>query len=187
MQKIFGRAVQPLLPQKVLSVAIVTVAFCICAAAFPEISKAEDGDKQPAEVFTHKVEKKLLPLPDCKDAVLLGAVKDFVAGFYAGNADKNAAFRRRRHFITHNLAEFSRENIANYKTEAARPVSDIIIDLKVNKNILEENMLLCKNQSPYKNPGNVYILVYPEDDGYKVHLINLDAKGEDVSFFYKKA
>ena len=176
MQKIFGRAVQPLLPQKVLSVAIVTVAFCICAAASPVAASAEDGDKQPAEVFTHKVEKKLLPLPDCKDA-----------GFYAGNADKNAAFRRRRHFITHNLAEFSRENIANYKTEAARPVSDIIIDLKVNKNILEENMLLCKNQSPYKDPGNVYILVYPEDDGYKVHLINLDAKGEDVSFFYKKA
>ena len=187
MQKIFGRAVQPLLPQKVLSVAIVTVAFCICAAASPVAASAEDGDKQPAEVFTHKVEKKLLPLPDCKDAGLLGAVKDFVAGFYAGNADKNAAFRRRRHFITHNLAEFSRENIANYKTEAARPVSDIIIDLKVNKNILEENMLLYKNQSPYKDPGNVYILVYPEDDGYKVHLINLDAKGEDVSFFYKKA
>lgn len=131
--------------------------------------------------------KKLLPLPDCKDAVLLGAVKDFVAGFYAGNADKNAAFRRRRHFIIHNLAEFSRENIANYKTEAARPVSDIIIDLKVNKNILEENMLLCKNQSPYKDPGNVYILVYPEEDGYRVHLINLGAQGEDVSFFYKKA
>ena len=127
------------------------------------------------------------PLPDCKDAVLLGAVKDFVAGFYAGNADKNAAFRRRRHFITHNLAEFSRENIANYKTEAARPVSDIIIDLKVNKNILEENMLLCKNQSPYKDPGNVYILVYPEEDGYRAHLINLGAQGEDVSFFYKKA
>lgn len=189
MQKIFGRAGQPLLPQKVLSVAIVTVAFCICAAAVPVAvaASAEEGDRQPAEVFTHKVEKKLLPLPDCKDAVLLGAVKDFVAGFYAGNADKNAAFRRRCHFITHNLAEFSRENIANYKTEAARPVSDIIIDLKVNKNILEENMLLCKNQSPYKDPGNVYILVYPEEDGYRVHLINLGAQGEDVSFFYKKA
>ena len=189
MQKIFGRAGQPLLPQKVLSVAIVSVAFCICAAAFPAAvaASAEEGDRQPAEVFTHKVEKKLLPLPDCKDAVLLGAVKDFVAGFYAGNADKNAAFRRRRHFITHNLAEFSRENIANYNTVASRPVSDIIIDLKVNKNILEENMLLCKNQSPYKDPGNVYILVYPEEDGYRVHLINLGAQGEDVSFFYKKA
>ena len=137
--------------------------------------------------FVFVPQLSLLPLPDCKDAVLLGAVKDFVAGFYAGNADKNAAFRRRRHFITHNLAEFSRENIANYKTEAARPVSDIIIDLKVNKNILEENMLLCKNQSPYKDPGNVYILVYPEEDGYRVHLINLGAQGEDVSFFYKKA
>ena len=77
MQKIFGRAGQPLLPQKVLSVAIVTVAFCICAAAFPAAvaASAEEGDRQPAEVFTHKVEKKLLPLPDCKDLFLIPGVE----------------------------------------------------------------------------------------------------------------
>lgn len=129
MQKIFGRAGQPLLPQKVLSVAIVTVAFCICAAAVPAAvaASAEEGDRQPAEVFTHKVEKKLLPLPDCKDAVLLGAVKDFVAGFYAGNADKNAAFRRRRHFITHNLAEFSREILPIIKQRRLAPYQILLL------------------------------------------------------------
>ena len=185
MQKKIGHALQSLLLQKRWRGAAIIVAFCVTAFSATCAVPNTEEEEQPAEVFTHKVEKKLVLLPDCKDNRLIGEVKDFVVSFFADNTDKNAAFRRRRHFITHNMEEFSRENIANYKTDATRPVSDIIIDLQVNKRILEENMLLCKNQSPYKVPGNVYMLVHPEEDGYRVHLINLDAKGEDTSFFYK--
>lgn len=81
MQKIFGRAVQPLLPQKVLSVAIVTVAFCICAAASPVAASTEEGDKQPAEVFTHKVEKSCCRCRNVKTPGFLARSKILLPGF----------------------------------------------------------------------------------------------------------
>lgn len=83
MQKIFGRAGQPLLPQKVLSVAIVTVAFCICAAAVPAAvaASAEEGDRQPAEVFTHKVEKSCCRCRIVKTPCFLARSKILLPGF----------------------------------------------------------------------------------------------------------
>ena len=64
----------------------------------------------------------------------------------------------------------------------------MIIDLKVNKGVIEENLRLCKNSSKNKEASNVYLVIHPENDNFKVHVINLKSKyniKEDVSFVYK--
>lgn len=152
---------------------------------FAEICEAEE--KAAEEVFIYQVEKEIKTLPVCNDEKLLTKVREFIADYYEKTPAENVKSRRRRYFVQHNIDKFAEENIANYKTEAARPVSDVIADLKMNKNILEENMLLCKNQSKYKDPGNLYLLVYPENNGYRVYIINLDTFkiSEKMSFLYQ--
>lgn len=143
----------------------------------------------PKEEITYTVEKEIVALPKCDNEKLLAKTKEYVAAFFKEQADnKGTPFRRRRHFIEKNLNMFGEENVANYKTASARPVSDIIIDLKANHNVLEENMRLCKNQSKNPTAENLYILVYPAPKGYTVRLINLPYTrnvNQETSFVYE--
>lgn len=129
-----------------------------------------------AEVITHKVEKKLLQVPECNDEKLLAKTKEFLTAYFAKSDNQGVIFRRRKHFILNGITEFTTENIANYKTAAARPISDTIIELQMNEKILEENMRLCKKASVSKVLGDLYLLVYPYKEGYKVHILNLDSR-----------
>lgn len=137
-------------------------------------------------VVTHKIEKEILPLPDCDDKELLAKTKEFLTTYFAQSEDQSTLFRRRKYFLLNKLTEFTKENIANYKTAAARPVSDTIIELQINENILEENMLLCKKTAVSRVLGDIYLLVYPFEGGYKVHILNLDkqALSEKNTFTY---
>lgn len=152
------------------------------------------ADKQMAEqaegdvVVIRKVEKTIVPLPTCSDEKLVAQTRQYISEYFAENEDGNSYQRRRRHFILNNLDKFETENIANYKTEATRPVSDIIADLRVNHNVLEENMRLCKNISLNKEAAKVYLLIYPAEKGYNVIVVNLKEKrqkDEQTSFYYQ--
>lgn len=157
------------------------------ACLFAPYVNAEETDGGVQEVIVHQVEKQIIPMPTCQDEKLISATKEFISEFYKDDTNKNVKERRHRYFLTHNLDKFSKENIANYKTEDTKPVSDIIADRKINKSIAEENMLLCKNQSANEEAGKLFLLIYPEADGYRVEAINLELKpsGKDTSFLYK--
>lgn len=145
----------------------------------PDSGHAAREEPQPFETIVRTVEKNIIPLPDCNDKKLLAEAKAFVTAYYQKYDNKGVMFRRRRHFILNALQNLNTENVANYKTQDARPVSDIIAELKVNQGVLEENMLLCKKQMSIKGVKDIYLLVYPSDGGYKVHVLNLDPKRAD--------
>ncbi len=157
------------------------------ACLFVPYVNAEETEITAQDVIVHQVEKQIIPMPTCQDEKLMSATKEFISEFYKDNTNKNVKERRHRYFLIHNLDKFSKENIANYKTEATKPVSDIIADRKINKSIIEENMLLCKNQSENEEAGKLFLLIYPEADSYRVETINLELKpsGKDTSFLYK--
>ncbi len=159
----------------------------LTAAAIIAATAAEASEKSLAdgttEVVERKIETKQVQLPQCTDKKLHAAVKEFVAGYFAGNADKNVRFRRRRHFITHNLDGFATENVANYKTESTRPVSDVIADVKINKGVAENNLRLCKSQSPNADVKNIYLLIYPEAAAFRCVMINLAGEQKDFPSF----
>lgn len=165
--------------------------FFLCAVpAVAEEAQLEAVMETPAEavetIITHKIEKEILPLPKCDDEKLLAKTKEFLNAYFAQNDNQSTLFRRRRYFLLNKLTDFTEENVANYKTAATRPVSDTIVELQINEKILEENMRLCKKTAISKVLGDVYLLVYPFEDGYKVHILNLDrrALSEKNTFTY---
>ena len=134
------------------------------------------SDAPVVETITYDVKKEILPMPTCEDKVLLEKTKEFVREYYGKSIDNSVIGRRHRYFVLNNLNKFDKENVANYKTEKTRPVSDVIASLKINENIIEENMLLCKNTSSNKYANNIYLLAHPTEKGYKVYVLNLDEK-----------
>ncbi|MBR5598674.1 MAG: hypothetical protein IKW39_01395 [Alphaproteobacteria bacterium] len=149
-----------------------------------EVKNNEDG----VEVFVKKIEKNIIKLPTCNDEKLIEETKEFITSFYNKHIADNMLDKRRKHFVLKNIHLFEEENISNYKTEAKRPVSDVIANLLINENILEENMKLCKNQSPNNEASQVYILIYPsKEKGFNVNVLNLlnnKKKVEDAIFAY---
>lgn len=151
------------------------------------IEKASKENDKPIETITHTIEKDIISLPDCNDEKLIAKTKEFIENHFSKITNQNVTFRRRRYFILNGLNEYTKENIANYKTEKSRPVSDLIVNLRVNGNIIEDNMLLCKNSNTNDTVGNIYLLVHPKDDGYRTYVINISksAPVESMYFDYK--
>lgn len=135
------------------------------------------------EAITYEVKKEILPLPSCNDEKLIKKTKEFIENYYKQIVNNSVIMRRKKYFILKDLNKFTKENIANYKTEKSRPVSDVIAELKVNENIIEENILLCKSQSENRYVENIYILAHPYNSGYKVFLLNLD--DQNIVFEYE--
>ncbi len=161
---------------------------CLMIALPSYANNEEDSGNSQQNEIVHKIEKEIIPLPDCGNQKLIEKTKEFVIEYYKKNIFQNIFDRRKRHFVIDNIDKFVEEDIANYKTEKQRPISDMIIDLKVNKGVIEENLRLCKNSSKNKEASNVYLVIHPENDNFKVHVINLKSKyniKEDVSFVYK--
>ena len=146
-----------------------------------------DAASQQHEII-RKIEKEIIPLPSCDDKKLIEQTREFVIEYYTKNISQNVFDRRRKHFVIKNIDKFAQENIANYKTEKQRPVSDVLINLKINKGIIDENLKLCKNNSKNKEASDVYLIIHPENTGYRVHIVNLKLDynvEEDVSFVYQ--
>ncbi|MBP3686740.1 MAG: hypothetical protein J6J35_00065 [Alphaproteobacteria bacterium] len=147
------------------------------------------AEPKPEEAIVYTVEKKLIPLPECNSPKLLTSAKEHIATFLQKASTNSTLFRRRRHFILKSLDAFTTENIADYKTSAQSPVSDIIADLKMNSGVLEENMRLCKNENIYRSESPLFLLIWPEEGKYKVRVINLSDKRYvdlETSFVYEE-
>ena len=148
----------------------------------------ETKTQQP-EVIVRKIEKDIEVLPTCSDEKLIEKTKEFILEYYKKEQLSNIYDRRRKHFILSNIDNYSLENIENYKSEKTRPVSDIIINTKINKGVLEENMRLCKNLSHNKHALDVYLLIYSDNKNTVVRIINLkktqSIEDDGTSFVYK--
>lgn len=146
------------------------------------------NENTPEEVFVREIKREIIELPLCSDSKLIEQAKNTIIDYYEKTQLSNISDRRRKHFILDNINNYSPENIENYKSEKARPVSDIIVDLKINKSVLEENMRLCKNLSKNKQASDVYLLIFADDTNTKVKIINLKKKqsiDDDISFIYE--
>lgn len=149
---------------------------------------ALNSPKQPEYEELRDVKEEIVPMPSCDDEQLQKETSKYINDYFNLTPNEGTLFRRRRYFILHNLDKFKEENIANYKTDETSPVSDIIAATKVNKGIAEENLRLCKNIAKDKYAGRIYLLIYPEQNGVRVRVINLVDRqriDDEASFFYE--
>ncbi len=170
---------------RILSFFISVIISCASYANDTSSVVEANSDNEPIKkIITYEVKKEVLPLPTCSDDKLIEKTKEFVRSYYDQNSNDNSVvYRRKKHFVLKSLNDFTKENVANYKTEKSRPISDVIAELKVNEKVIEENILLCKNNSQDKYSNNIYLLAYPKGKGYKVFVLNLDKKQHMNNFF----
>lgn len=145
-----------------------------------------EGEK-PEIAVLHQVKTLKVELPQCQDENLVAAAQDYIKAVLTQNKDESTLYRRRRYFILHNLDQFTEENVADYKTMATRPLSDVIATIRMNEDIAEENIRLCKNQSMNQYASQIYLLIYPLEEGYKVYVINLlpeTGNNHEIFFVY---
>lgn len=140
---------------------------------------AQENEQKPLETIVHKVEKEIVPMPTCNDEKLLEETKKFVTAYFKEHDNYNARYRRHKYFVLNNLQGFNEENVGNYKTSETSPISDTIIELKINEKIIEENMRLCKKRLPDNVGTEIYLLLYPVNNGYKVHVLNIEPNGQN--------
>lgn len=143
--------------------------------------------KKPEIAVLHQVSTLKIELPQCQDENMLAVAKDYIKAVLLKNKDESTMYRRRRHFVLHNLDKFAEENVADYKTMARRPISDMIATIRMNEGIAEENIRLCKNQSMNQYASQIYLLIYPLEEGYKIHVINLlpeTGNNHEIYFVY---
>ena len=149
-----------------------------------------DKEKKPEAVIEHQVEKDIKVIPACDDEKLQKNTIEYIQKYFDATPNQSTIFRRHKYFVLHNLDKFAEENLADYKTAATSPVSDIIAYIKMNRGVIEENMRLCKNTSTNNHVKNIYLLVYPEDDSnYRVNVINLSpslTELDKTNFVYAK-
>lgn len=152
-----------------------------------EAEQVQSEEQKPQDTIVYKIEKEIISLPNCNDEELVEKTKEFIKTYFDKAKSQGVIFRRRKHFILNGVEEFTKENIANYKTPASRPVSDKIIELQMNEKVLEENMLLCKKTSNSKIMKDVFLLLHPVEEGYKVYILNLNTRApkEENSFIYQ--
>lgn len=143
-----------------------------------------------AETITinKSIEAQKINLPACDEAKLLEMATDYITSYFKATQNEGTLFRRYKHFILHNIDRFREEDISNYKTAKARPVSDIIADIRVNQGIMEENIRLCKNQSENRYASKMYMIIYPKENHiFQVRLVNLipnQKENEKIGFVY---
>ena len=146
-----------------------------------------DAEKQPEIEIIHKVEHKVTPLPECNNPILYEKTKEFLNTYFERLGNLGTLYRRRYYFVLHNIDKFVKEDIAAYKT--AKKFMAKYDTPGVNFSLSDDNLRLCKNTSENKYAKDVYLLIFPKDDGYIVQILNLmdrQAKDDlDISFFYK--
>ena len=153
-----------------------------------ELNNTSENGEVELEVV-HQINREIVALPTCDDEKLTKQTKEYIEKYLQATTNAGTLQRRRNYFILHSLSNFKQENIADYRTQETSPVSDIIADVKINQAVLEENMLLCKNQSKDRYAQQLYLLVYPKESSYIVRVINLGIEKNNMGntyFMYQK-
>lgn len=147
------------------------------------------AEKKPELELIHQVEKKVYALPECGDTKLYEKTKEFIDSYFEKLNSKGTLYRRRHYFVVKGLEQFIKEDIVAYKTTNKSVVANAIANIEMNYGLDDDNLRLCKSTSQNKYVKNVYLLIFPKDDGYIVQILNLmDRQKEDnsdISFFYK--
>ena len=115
---------------------------------------------------------KVSPKPLCNDKKLTDKVRKTLVSYIDDGALK-VADKRRNKLIVKNLDNFEHLAIDNDKSKMPRVVAAKLIELKINKHIGDENIMICKTTNQALRT-NVYLFIYDDvDNGVVVDVVNL--------------
>lgn len=126
---------------------------------------------------------EITQLPDCNDTRLEEALTAKIATYYGSNPDISLFERRRQLLTLKNIKVLSESDVANFTPRHNYQVADRIIMAKINHNIDERSLRLCKSEKAYAGT-DIYILMYPFENQIKAEIINFGSLSPDRDNFY---
>ncbi len=153
--------------------------FVCCFHLFP--AKAQYTDIPEPELGSIKEIEK----PTCDDALFIQKAKAAIKNYLEAQKISSIIAQRKnllRQLKINHFEQIDAETIDYQKDYFA---ANALMMIKINKQIDETDILVCKQKSKDKNP--IYLIAYPFLDNFKVDVINLiehDNDYERVSFIY---
>lgn len=152
----------------------------------PLVGTLSDAEKMQEENIGFEYDESKPQRPEllCSDESLRKQVGAFIRKYVENRSAKTVPERRAQLLLVNNLQRF--EEIAEDKLKNNFEASAVAMHLKMNENREIYRMCLSSNNKSGRFT-NIYILIYPFANYYKVAVTNLAEKAEDfdnATFIY---
>ncbi|MBE6451615.1 MAG: hypothetical protein E7016_06595 [Alphaproteobacteria bacterium] len=162
------------------------IKFCLGLCAF--LMSFYIGNSSAQSVENEKAElnqNSYVAVPKCNDANLYEKVLQRVKQYSDISDADSAIVKRQKALLIKNIESFEDVDVKSFNPETDFNTANALISLKINKQLTNDDIVLCKQAKNIKKP--LYIIVYPQDKAYVGHIINLEqysADYEKISFTY---
>lgn len=123
--------------------------------------------------------------PKCSDLAFYEKIMDTAIRYYENEKVSSSIAKRRKALKLSNIKAFESVSTRNFLPTQDYNTANALIMIKINKQVREDDIILCRQKEDVKTP--VYVIAYPYMDNYQVHILNLAQKNSDyeqVSFIY---
>ena len=154
------------------------IIFFVIATFYANIVWSKDNNAELDQVLFPKK-------PKCESQLLLDKVIRRIEDFTYNSYARSTISKRKNALIKANINGFATKNIKTFKPEDDFNTANALMSLKINKQLTDDDIILCKQTGNHKLP--LYLLIYPQEKDYMVHIINLDIYSDDyekISFTY---
>ena len=154
--------------------------FFICLAL--RVNAQDEFFEQPQDVFG---QADTIKMPACNDQDFKAKILQTAEKYFENQPVSSTLEKRKKVLRLKNLKDFETVSVKDFSPETDFNTANALIMIKINENVEEKDILLCRQKEEDKNI--VYIIAYPYLDNVKAHLINLAEKNSDynaVSFIY---
>ncbi|MBQ8870223.1 MAG: hypothetical protein IJ019_02465 [Alphaproteobacteria bacterium] len=162
------------------------IKFCLFLYAF--FLSFYIGNSSAQSVKNEKTElnqNSYVAVPKCNDANLYEKVLQRVKQYSDISIADSTIVKRQKALMLKNIESFENVDVKSFNPETDFNTADALISLKINKQLTNDDIILCKQAKNIKKP--LYIILYPQDRSYVGHIINLEqysADYEKISFTY---
>lgn len=146
----------------------------------PLVQNDENAFYNPEEELG---EIKDIERPACTARALTERVRIEAEHYLKTQPAASSIAKRQKALIIANINDFEEISAENFEPEQNLNTANALITLKINRRINASDITLCRQ----KEGGKIYLIIYPYQDNFKVHIINLasyDPENEGISFIY---
>ena len=138
-----------------------------------------------AEEMVHASDESIVQRPQCSDKLFVDKIMETIETYQSQIKATSAKQMRQKLLRTKQIKNFEEISVADFEPKTDYDTANALIMVKINKQIDEKDIVLCKQTGKTKKP--IYVLAYPYFDNFQGHIINLDPAIRDyeqISFIY---
>lgn len=119
-----------------------------------------------------------IDMPNCDNLQLHQLVQDKIANYFKKEHATSIVEKRRQILLLRHLNKFESIDPAEITPQDNRLLADKIITYKINKGLEEENMRICRSLAYHP----IYLFMYPEQDAFRVEIVNFPGQADSEKF-----